>query len=56
MSAAILVFVVGTSLLLVAWYGVLVGPTLVGLLAKRALLEERMLREACPVMRPIWLR
>jgi protein-S-isoprenylcysteine O-methyltransferase Ste14 len=45
MYAAILVFVVGTSLLLGSWYGVLLGLIFVVLLARRAILEERTLQE-----------
>jgi protein-S-isoprenylcysteine O-methyltransferase Ste14 len=44
MYAAIVVFVVGTSLLLGSWYGLLIGLMLVVILARRAVLEERMLR------------
>jgi protein-S-isoprenylcysteine O-methyltransferase Ste14 len=45
MYTAIVVFVVGTSLLLGSWYGALFGLILVLLLARRAVLEERTLRE-----------
>lgn len=45
MYAGILVFVVGTSLLLGLGYGVLFGLMLVGLVARRAVLEERTLRQ-----------
>lgn len=45
MYAGILVFVVGTSLFLGSWYGVLFGLMLVGLVARRAVLEERTLRQ-----------
>jgi protein-S-isoprenylcysteine O-methyltransferase Ste14 len=44
MYAAILVFVVGASLLLGSWYGILFGLVLVVMLARRAVQEERMLR------------
>ena len=44
MYSAILVFTMGTSLLLGSWYGVLSGLVLMILLARRALLEERTLR------------
>jgi protein-S-isoprenylcysteine O-methyltransferase Ste14 len=37
--------VVGTSLLLGSWYGVLFGLIPVGMIARRAVLEERMLQE-----------
>ena len=45
---AILVFTVGTSLLLGSWYGVLSGLVLMILLARRAMLEERTLRAELP--------
>ncbi|KPV54958.1 hypothetical protein SE17_00620 [Kouleothrix aurantiaca] len=45
MYAAILIFVVGTSLLLGSWYGLLFGMAPMILLARRAILEERTLRE-----------
>ena len=45
MYAAILIFVVGTSLLLGSGYGVLFGLILVALVARRAVLEERTLRD-----------
>jgi protein-S-isoprenylcysteine O-methyltransferase Ste14 len=48
MYAGILVFVVGTPLLLDSWYGVLVGLILLVVLARRAMLEERALREELP--------
>lgn len=48
MYAAIVVFVVGTSLLLGSWSGVLVGVFFVGILARRAVLEERALRAELP--------
>ena len=38
-------FFLGTALLLGSWYGVLCVPVFVGLLAFRAVLEERLLRE-----------
>lgn len=44
MYTAILVFVVGTSLLLGSGYGILVGLVFMALLARRAVLEENMLR------------
>jgi protein-S-isoprenylcysteine O-methyltransferase Ste14 len=43
--AAFVPFFLGTTLLLGSWYGILFGLTLVGLIAIRALLEERMLRK-----------
>jgi protein-S-isoprenylcysteine O-methyltransferase Ste14 len=48
MYAAIVVFVVGTPLLLGSWFGVLVGLLFVVLLARRAILEERTLRAELP--------
>jgi protein-S-isoprenylcysteine O-methyltransferase Ste14 len=48
MYAAILIFVVGTSLLLGAWLGLLVGGLFVVTLARRATLEERALRAHLP--------
>jgi protein-S-isoprenylcysteine O-methyltransferase Ste14 len=43
--AAFILFVLGTSLLLGSWYGILAGLIQVVILARRAVLEERMLRE-----------
>jgi hypothetical protein len=40
-----LLYVVGTALLLGSWYGLLLGLVLTGMLAWRAIMEERMLRE-----------
>ena len=48
MYTAILVFAVGTSLLLGSWYGVLSGLVLMILLARRAVLEEGTLRAELP--------
>jgi protein-S-isoprenylcysteine O-methyltransferase Ste14 len=48
MYAAIVVFVVGTSLLLGSWSGVLVGAIFLVALARRAILEERTLRAQLP--------
>lgn len=48
MYAAMVVFVVGTSLLLGSWVGVLVGATFILALARRAVLEERMLLANLP--------
>jgi protein-S-isoprenylcysteine O-methyltransferase Ste14 len=45
MYAAILVFTLGTALLLGSWLGVLLGPAVMLILARRAVLEERTLRE-----------
>jgi protein-S-isoprenylcysteine O-methyltransferase Ste14 len=44
MYAATLIFVIGTPLLLGAWYGILVGPIVALVLAWRAVLEERTLQ------------
>jgi protein-S-isoprenylcysteine O-methyltransferase Ste14 len=43
MYSAYIPFILGTALLLGSWYGVLAAPILVGLIAIRALKEERML-------------
>jgi protein-S-isoprenylcysteine O-methyltransferase Ste14 len=48
MYAAIVVFVVGTSFLLGSWSGVLLGLIFVMILARRAVLEERTLRQNLP--------
>jgi protein-S-isoprenylcysteine O-methyltransferase Ste14 len=45
MYAAYIPFIIGTALLLGSWYGVLAAPIFVGLLAIRALKEERLLRK-----------
>jgi protein-S-isoprenylcysteine O-methyltransferase Ste14 len=45
MYAALLLFVPGIALLLGSWYGLLAGVIIVGMVARRAVLEERMLRE-----------
>jgi protein-S-isoprenylcysteine O-methyltransferase Ste14 len=45
MYSAIVIFVVGTPLLLGSWYGVLFGMILVAVIARRAVLEERTLRK-----------
>jgi protein-S-isoprenylcysteine O-methyltransferase Ste14 len=45
MYTAMLVFVVGTSLLLGSGYGILLGALFVVVLARRAVLEERTLQE-----------
>lgn len=45
MYATLLIFVPGTALLLGSWYGLLLGLALVGMVARRAALEERTLRE-----------
>lgn len=44
MYAGIVVFMLGTPLLLGSWYGVLLGLVLIVMLARRAVLEERTLR------------
>jgi protein-S-isoprenylcysteine O-methyltransferase Ste14 len=48
MYAAIVVFVVGTSLLLGSWLGALVGAVFVITLARRAMLEEHTLQAQLP--------
>jgi len=48
MYAAMLIFIVGTSLLLGSWYGILVGMIFVAGFARRAVLEERTLRKELP--------
>ncbi len=48
MYAATLIFVIGTPLLLGAWYGILVGPVVALVLAWRAVLEERALQKELP--------
>jgi protein-S-isoprenylcysteine O-methyltransferase Ste14 len=48
MYTAMLVFTVGTSLLLGSWYGILSGLVLMILLARRAMLEEHTLRAELP--------
>lgn len=48
MYSAIVIFVVGTALLLGSWYGLLSGLILVVILAWRAVLEERTLRKELP--------
>ena len=45
MYAAFLLFVLGTALVLGSWYGLLFGLTLVFAVARRAILEERTLRQ-----------
>lgn len=44
MYAGMVLFMVSTPLMLGSWYGILVGMLLVALLARRAVLEERTLR------------
>jgi protein-S-isoprenylcysteine O-methyltransferase Ste14 len=48
MYTAILVFIVGTSLLLGSWYGLLFVIICMTILARRAVLEERTLRADLP--------
>jgi protein-S-isoprenylcysteine O-methyltransferase Ste14 len=48
MYATAIIFVIGTSLLLGSWYGLFCGVPLIGLIAWRAVLEERTLREELP--------
>ena len=48
MYAAFVVFTIGASLLLGSWWGVAGAFVLIGLVARRAVLEERVLRERLP--------
>ncbi len=48
MYSGIVIFVVGTALLLGSWYGVLSGLILVVVIAGRAVLEERTLKNEMP--------
>lgn len=48
MYSAIVIFVVGTPLLLGSWYGVLFGLIIATVIARRAVLEERALRKGLP--------
>ena len=48
MYAATLIFVLGTPLLLGAWYGILVGPIVAFILVWRTILEERTLQKELP--------
>jgi protein-S-isoprenylcysteine O-methyltransferase Ste14 len=48
MYSGIVIFAIGTPLLLGSWYGVLWGLIFVVILARRAVLEERTLREELP--------
>jgi len=48
MYAAFAVFAVGGALLLGSWYGVVGAFVLIALVARRAVLEERVLRERLP--------
>ena len=48
MYAATFIFVIGTPLLLGAWFGILVGPIIIIVLAWRAVLEERTLKKELP--------
>jgi protein-S-isoprenylcysteine O-methyltransferase Ste14 len=48
MYAGILIFILGTSLLLGSLYGILVGFLIVIIVARRAVLEERTLRKELP--------
>ncbi len=45
MYTATLGFIIGTPLILGAWYGILAGPIVASVLAWRAILEERTLKE-----------
>ena len=48
MYATAIIFIAGTTLLLGSWYGLLLGLLLLALIARRAVLEERTLREELP--------
>ena len=48
MYMAILIFITGTALLLGSWYGLLLGLIYIVVIARRALLEERTLRDKLP--------
>ena len=48
MYMAILVFIVGTSLMLGSWYGLIFVILCASLLARRAILEEQMLLKELP--------
>ncbi len=48
MYAGIVVFMVGTALLLGSWFGLLTGLLPILILARRAVLEERTLKQALP--------
>ena len=48
MYATFIIFMVGTTLLLGSWYGLLFGPILVVGIAFRAVQEERVLRAELP--------
>ncbi len=48
MYMAMLIFITGTALLLGSWYGLLLGLIYIVVIARRALLEERTLRDKLP--------
>jgi protein-S-isoprenylcysteine O-methyltransferase Ste14 len=48
MYMAILIFVAGDSILLGSWYGLLPGGIYIAIIARRAVLEERTLRDKLP--------
>jgi len=48
MYAGVIPFAVGTTLLLGSWYGVVGAVVLLGVIARRAVLEEHVLREKLP--------
>jgi protein-S-isoprenylcysteine O-methyltransferase Ste14 len=48
MYGTTIVFIVGTTFLLGSWYGLLLSPILVGMIAFRAVQEERVLRAELP--------
>jgi len=48
MYSGFIIWTVGTSLLLGSWWGLLAGLVLIGMVARRAVLEERTLRQELP--------
>ncbi len=48
MYSAFVLLLPGTALLLASWYGLLLGIILVGMVARRAVLEEHTLRDELP--------
>ena len=45
MYSGVALFLIGTSVMLGSWFGLLVAMVLIGLIARRAVLEERVLRD-----------
>ncbi len=48
MYASMLLVVIGVPLLLVAWLGIPAGAIFIGILARRAVMEERALQAELP--------